>query len=301
VNPTGLVPAVLGWASGAQRDLPWRRTRDPWAVLVSEFMLQQTQVSRVIPRWQAFLDRFPTAGECASAPPGEVVRYWAGLGYNRRALQLHRCAAAIVDGHGGCVPDDLGTLMALPGIGPYTARAVLAFAYGRDVGVLDTNAARVLARAVAGRRLGPAEAQRLADGLVPDGDGWRWNQVLLDLGATVCTARTPQCHACPLSSGLCRWAGSGHLDPAVGSAGVSGRQSKFDGSDRQGRGRLVAALRTGPVRADDGGLAGACGWPDDAARARRIAEGVVADGLAEVIELDGGLAALAIPGKGSAN
>jgi A/G-specific adenine glycosylase len=149
------------------------------------------------------------------------------------------------------------------------------------VGVLDTNAARVLARAAAGRRLGAAEAQRLADAAVPEGKGWAWNQSVLDLGATVCTLSSPACERCPLSGGSCLWerAGRPDLDPAVGSAGTSGRQSRFVGSDRQGRGRLVDALRRGPV---DGrvGLEHACGWPDDPERARRVADGLVADGLA---------------------
>src|SRR5690606_14991271 len=140
-----VVPAdLLGWFSGVARDLPWRRTRDPWSVLVSELMLQQTQVARVLPRYSAFLARWPTPAMCAAASVGEVVEAWAGLGYNRRAVHLHRCAVVVVDEHGGRLPTDLPGLLALPGIGPYTARAVLAFAHEADeVGVVDTNAARV--------------------------------------------------------------------------------------------------------------------------------------------------------------
>jgi A/G-specific adenine glycosylase len=279
---TALRPAVvLDWAALEGRDLPWRRTHDPWAVLVSELMLQQTQVARVIPAWHAFLARFPDPSACAAAPAAEVIRAWAGLGYNRRALNLHRAATEIVASHGGTVPASLPALLALPGVGPYTARAVLAFAYGLPHGVLDTNTARVLARAAAGRRLGRAEAQGLADDLVPAGAGWAWNQAMLDLGALVCTTSRPRCQVCPLAAaGECAWwaAGRPDPDPAAGSAGVSGRQSRFAGSDRQGRGRLVAALRRGPVPAAD--LAAVMGWPDEPDRAGRVAAGVLGDGLA---------------------
>ena len=267
------------WADGARRDLPWRRTRDPWAVLVSELMLQQTQVSRVVPRYQAFLDRFPTPAAAASSPLAEVVRAWAGLGYNRRAVNLHRAAGEIVGRHAGRFPDTLEELVALPGVGQYTARTVLAFAYEVDVGVVEVNSARVLARAAAGRPLEAREAQALADSLVPEGDGWAWNQAILDLGATVCTKTAPRCGDCPLRA-CCAWlaAGASVGDPAVGSAGCGGRQSTFTGSDRQGRGRLVDALRLAPVSLDR--LAEAAGWPGDPERARRAAAGLVADGLA---------------------
>lgn len=273
-----LVAAVLGWADGARRDLPWRATRDPWAVLVSEAMLQQTQVSRVLARWGGFVERFPTPASAAGAPPAEVIGWWAGLGYNRRALALHRAAGQIVQRHGGAVPGRLPDLLALAGVGPYTARAVLAFAFGAEAGVVDTNVGRVLARAVAGRRLRPAEAQQLADRLVPPGAAWAWNQALLDFGALVCTARNPSCAGCVLADGLCAWRAAGGNDPAVGSAGVGGAQTVFEGSDRQGRGRLVDALRSGVLEADD--VAGAAGWPADAERARRVLRGLVADGLA---------------------
>lgn len=275
----GEFPALLPWWRAHGRDLPWRRTRDPWAVLVSELMLQQTQVPRVVGRWQPFLDEFPTPTACASAPVGDVVRAWAGLGYNRRALNLHRCATAVVAHHGGQLPDDLDALVALPGIGPYTARAVLVFAHGRDLGLVDTNAGRFLARAVAGRPLRGREAQDVADAQVPTGDGWAWGQAVFDLGALVCTRRVPDCGHCPIV-GACAWSRAGRPDPdpVVGSAGISEPQSRFVGSDRQGRGRLVDALRHGPVA--DGSLAAAMGWPDDRARAARVAATLVADGLA---------------------
>ena len=279
---TPFVDTLLAWGDVELRDLPWRRVRDPWAILVAETMLQQTQVARVVPRWHDFLDAFPTPAACAAAPAGEVVRLWDGLGYNRRAANLHRAATVIVDEHGGVVPSDLDGLLALPGVGAYTARAVLTFALERDGhGVLDTNVARVLARAVSGRRLKPREAQQLADSLVPDGRSWDWNQTVMELGAVVCGKRAPRCDACPVAS-LCTWrlaGGPDGPDPAEGTAGTSGRQSTFEGSDRQGRGRLVAALRTGPIDVER--IADVTGWGDDPDRATRVADGLVADGLAE--------------------
>ncbi|MET0666549.1 MAG: A/G-specific adenine glycosylase [Acidimicrobiales bacterium] len=272
--PPLIASGVLDWWDGDRRDLPWRRTRDPWAVLVSEVMLQQTQVDRVIPKWTAFLDRFPDPARCAAAPVGAVIEAWAGLGYNRRGVALHQCARVVVDEHDGRLPMDLPALVALPGIGPYTARAVLAFAGERDVAVVDTNVARVLARQ-AGRPLRLVEVQADADALVPSGQGWAWNQAMLDLGATVCRARAPDCGRCPIATS-CAWRGGAEPDPAVGSAGVSGRQSRFEGSDRQGRGRLVDALRHGPVS----DVATATGWPEDPERAERVARTLVADGLA---------------------
>ncbi len=281
-STTPFVDTLLAWGDAELRDLPWRRTRDPWAILVSETMPQQTQVSRVVPRWHDFLEAFPTPADCAAAPTGEVVRLWDGLGYNRRAANLHRAATVITEQHGGLVPADLDDLLALPGVGPYTARAVLTFALERDGhGVLDTNVARVLARAVSGRRLRAREAQDLADSLVPNGRSWSWNQTVMELGAVVCGKRAPRCDACPVAT-LCTWrlaGGPDGPDPAEGTAGSSGRQSTFEGSDRQGRGRLVAALRTGPVDVER--IADVTGWGDDPDRASRVADGLVADGLAE--------------------
>ena len=270
--------ALLMWWEAQRRELPWRQTRDPWEVLVCEVMAQQTQVSRVAERWRPFLGQFPTASSLANAPVAEVLRRWTGMGYNRRALNLHRCAGAVVQQHGGRVPDSLADLLALPGIGPYTARAVLAFAFERDHGVVDTNSARVLAR-WAGRRLGPKEAQARADGEVPAGLAWAWNQAMLDLGSSVCTRRAPHCSVCPVVD-HCAWAQREWTipDPADGSAGVPGAQTPFDGSDRQGRGRLVEALRAGGVAVTD--LPTVMGWPGEGERAERVAAGVVREGLA---------------------
>ncbi len=281
---------LLEWWEAERRDLPWRGTRDPWAVLVSELMLQQTQVARVEPRWHRFLERFPTPAACASAGAGAVVEEWAGLGYNRRAVNLHRCAVAVVDDHGGRFPDDLADLLALPGIGPYTARAVLAFAFEHDVAVVDTNVGRILAR-TAGRSLGAKEAQAHADSLVPEGEGWAWNQAMLDLGATVCAKRSPACERCPVATG-CAWALAGRPepDPATGSHAVSRGQSRFEGSFRQGRSRLLDVLRLGaPVPPSQ--WPAACGWgdrADAAADSERAAATLVADGLA-VLDADGAL------------
>ncbi len=279
---------LLAWAEASRRDLPWRHTRDPWAVLVSELMLQQTQVARVVPKYHEFLDAFPTPAACATVSAGDVVTRWAGLGYNRRALNLHRCAITIVEQHHGLVPSDLAELLALPGIGPYTARAVLVFAFERDEAVVDTNVARLFAR-WHGCPLSAHEVQGLADASIPGGRAWAWGQGLLDLGATVCVKRAPACDRCPARP-WCAWHANGRPDPdpAEGSAGVSGRQSRFEGSDRQGRGRLVDALRRGDGVAA-AHLARLAGWPDEPERARRVADTLVRDGLA-VWRADGALA-----------
>lgn len=269
---TALQRDLLDWAAANGRDLPWRHTREPWAVLVSEVMLQQTQVARVIPVWTAFLDQFPTANACANADQSDVVTAWKGMGYNRRARNLHQCAIAIRDTHDGKVPGTLTELTALRGVGPYTARAVMTFAFEQPVGVVDVNAARVLER-LAGRGLSGAEVQAEADALTPIDDAWRWNQAILDLGATVCTKRAPLCARCPVE-GDCGWRGQGD-DPV----NHPKPQTRFEGSDRQGRGRLVAALRQGPVSGEPNALALVMGWPKDPDRALRVARTLEADGL----------------------
>jgi A/G-specific adenine glycosylase len=281
------VSSLLTWGRDRRAHLPWRATRDPWRVLVSELMLQQTQAERVVPRYLELVERFPDPATCAAAPVGEVVRLWAGLGYNRRAVNLHRSAVYIVEDLDHRFPTDLAGLLELPGVGPYTARAVLAFAYERDVGVVDTNAARVLAR-TAGRALTAKEVQARADSVVPAGEGWAWNQAVLDLGATVCTARSPACGECPITVD-CAWHGSGGPapDPAKGSAGTSKGQSRFEGSDRQGRGRLVDGLRR-HGRLEAGALARTAGWPDDEPRTAEAVASLVRDGLA-VADDDGSL------------
>ncbi len=276
-GPTTEQSAVLDVGLPELRDLPWRHTRDPWRVLVSEVMLQQTQAARVVPRWHRFLDRWPDPASCAAASLADVLDEWHGLGYPRRARNLWSTATCCVEQHRGELPSTLPELLALPGVGPYTARAVLAFAHEVDVGVVDTNIARVLARRI-GRPLRPKEAQAIADGWVPAGRSWDWNQVVMDLGATRCRPE-PRCAGCAVA---CAWRDEGYPspDPAVGSAGVSRRQAPFEGSARQGRGRILAALRGGPMERRQ--VLDVVGWgdrPDGAAASAALVESLVADGL----------------------
>jgi A/G-specific adenine glycosylase len=269
---------LLEWGAEHRRDLPWRRTRDPWRILVSEVMLQQTQVERVVPHYERFVAAFASPADCAAAGPADVVRLWSGLGYNRRALNLHRAARSIVADHAGNLPRGDPELRALAGVGPYTARAVRSFAFGEDVAAVDTNAVRVLARCVRGAPLGAAAATRLGDRLVPAGLSWEFNQTMFDLGATVCTGSRPDCGRCPLRR-HCAWRRHGTVDVDPWRSSPSARaQSVFAGSDRQGRGRLLQALRRGGVAST--ALAGACGWPDERPRAERIATALVAEGFA---------------------
>ncbi len=265
--------AVLRWGRGRRGDLPWRATRDPWAVLVSEVMLQQTQVARVVPRYQSFLDAYPTPSACAAAPLADVLARWQGLGYPRRARNLWLAATTCAERHGGEVPDDLDALLALPGVGRYTARAVLAFAYERRVGVADTNIARVLARR-GGASMRPAALQTAADELVPAGRAWEWNQALMDVGALLCRPRSPGCADCPIAA-TCEWHAAGHPDPdpGVGSAGVSRPQSAYEGSDRQARGRLLAALASDPIDIRDAPrIAGLASDPGRGGYGRRVVD-----------------------------
>jgi len=271
-----LQSGLLSWGNDHLRDLPWRRTRDPWAVLVSEIMLQQTQVSRVIERHREFLAQFPTASSCAAGTTADAIALWSGLGFNRRAVNLWRAAEMIDRDWGGKVPNDLSALLSLPGIGPYTARAVLAFAFEHDAAVVDTNVGRLLAR-WSGTSLKPTQAQQLADDLVPAGDSWRWNQTLLDFAVAVCDKRRPDCGNCPIFD-ACAWQGDGP-DPAAGSAGVSTAQSRFEGSRRQVRGRIVDALRTAPRSIDD--LFDLGQSNDTMSTITEIVDELVADGLAQ--------------------
>lgn len=264
--------AVLDWFADQRRELPWRDVDDPYAVLVSEIMLQQTQVGRVVPLFTAFMTRWPRVTDLAAAPLADVLQAWRGLGYNRRAVALHRAAQAIVDRHEGVVPADLDALRALPGIGEYTARAVLAFAFAQDVAPVDTNVRRVLSRGLTGTELRGRALQAAADGAVPDGRGRDWSAALMDLGSRHCTS-VPKCTPCPVLH-ACAWAGQGE-DPAA-----AGRRSAapFAGSTRFHRGRLLDALRAGPVHRT--GLAVAAQLADDD-HAAGLGEALVADGLAQ--------------------
>ena len=270
--------SLLHWGEARRRDLPWRRTRDPWAILVSETMLQQTQVARVIPRFLEVMERFPTTAECAAAPAGDLLRLWSGLGYNGRAVRLHAAAGAVERDFGGAFPQTIAELQHLPGVGPYTARAIMAFAFEADVAIVDTNVARTWAR-WSGRSLRPGEVQALADAAVPEGEGWAWNQSLLDLGATVCRARGPQCESCPWARS-CAWSAAGcpAPDPASGRRTPAGRSRPSSAPTARDGVAWSAALGRGPVSAAH--LSATMGWPDDEARAARVAAGVVADGLA---------------------
>ena len=275
---TTLTSAVSHWYAGAARDLPWRRPGvDPWAVLVSEVMLQQTQVARVLPAYAAWLERWPTPAALAAEAPGEAVRMWGRLGYPRRALRLHACAVAVVERFGGRLPSTVPELLELPGIGDYTARAVVAFAHRRRVPVVDTNVRRVVARTVQGRADAPVTRADLAlvEALLPaDEDAAATASVaLMELGALVCTARAPRCPSCPVLS-LCAWAAAGRPELAA----PVRRPQGFAGSDRQVRGRLLAVLRDAPEPVDPGLLAQA--WDEPVQRARAL-DGLVADGLVD--------------------
>jgi A/G-specific adenine glycosylase len=228
--------AILAWYAAVRRDLPWRRTADPYRILVSEVMLQQTQVARVVPYYEAFLACFPSERALAEAPAADVLRLWSGLGYNRRALALHAASAVVArDGW----PRSVEGLMALPGVGPYTAAAVASFAFGVQAAAVDTNVRRVIERLDRRRRRVPELARR-AQALVPAGRAADWNQALMELGATVCTARAPACVACPATS--CRTRGRADLAPA---ARRGPERVRFEDTDRFVRGRVIAALVAG--------------------------------------------------------
>ena len=270
---------VLEWYAVAQRDLPWRRAEaSPWSVLVSELMLQQTPVARVLPVHEAWLERWPTPADLAAEPTGEAVRMWGRLGYPRRALRLHAAAVAIVADHGGEVPSDHAALLALPGVGEYTAAAVASFAFGQRHAVLDTNVRRVLARAATGVALpGPSltRAERdLATSLLPDDDAVAatWAVAVMELGALVCTATSPACAACPLRE-QCAWVRAG--SPAYD--GPPRRAQAWAGTDRQCRGRLMAVLREALGAVHVSSLEAA--WGPTEQRERCLA-GLLADGLA---------------------
>ena len=268
------ISKVFLWWDSEKRDLPWRISRDPWAILVSEFMLQQTQASRVVEKYKTFLERFPNPTTCANSTPGKVIELWSGLGYNRRAINLHRTAKTIAEKHKGTVPDELSLLLDLPGIGDYTARAILAFSFEKDVAVVDVNVKRVLSR-LEGRTLSMKEAQSIADQNLPTGEGWRWNQAMIEIGATICTARKTKCDKCPLKE-TCTWTkNQAATDPAI--SVKSKKLETFEGSDRQGRGKLINALRNEPIMGKD--VPQILGWPNDHKRCKRVLEKLEKDGL----------------------
>lgn len=264
---------LLAWGLPRMRDLPWRHTSDRWRILVSEVMLQQTQVVRVVSKYEQFVALAPTPAACAALPLSDLLRLWQGLGYPKRCRNLQQAARVVVEHHGGVVPATVEELLELPGVGPYTARAVVAFSGSGDAACVDTNVARVLAR-LTGRPLSRREVQSAADDVLPGGLARDWNQVLMDFGATVCGARAPRCDECPIID-RCAWRGTGD-DPAPATAFTSKPQSRFDGSDRQARGRLLHALAAASL--PESGAAVAMGIAD-AERAARLVDALVTDGL----------------------
>lgn len=271
-----LLEPVLDWYAASARDLPWRRPgTTPWAVLVSELMLQQTPVSRVLPVYETWLERWPTPAALAAEPSGEAVRAWGRLGYPRRALRLHASAVTITDRHGGEVPDSYEALRTLPGVGDYTAAAVASFAFGRAHAVLDTNVRRVLGRAVSGTEFPAASVTRaerdLAEALVPAEHPEVWAVAVMELGALVCTAANPDCEACPIRD-ACAWQQAGR--PAYD--GPPRRGQTWAGTDRQCRGRLLAVARDTEGTVSRARLDAA--W-DDAVQRERALAGLLDDGL----------------------
>lgn len=248
-NLTEVQSALLDWYRKNARDLPWRHTRDPYRILVSEVMLQQTQVDRVIPKYEAFLTAFPTVKVLAEASTSDVIRLWSGLGYNRRAVNLQRSARAVVEEHDGEFPSDVDALKTLPGIGPYTAGAIACFAFEQDVGFLDTNIRRLLHRLLIGPEV-PGEArttrqmQDIAEQMVPQGHGWEWGQTLIEFGALQCTARKPACLTCPLQK---HCAAFPEIQSILVNLRASGfrrkKEQAFEGSNRMYRGRVLRALQ----------------------------------------------------------
>lgn len=277
---------VNEWFAQNRRDLPWRRDGfGAWGILVSEFMLQQTPVARVVGPLGDWLDRWPTPADLAASPAGEAVRAWGRLGYPRRALRLHACAMAITELHGGVVPEEVDELLRLPGVGSYTARAVAVFAYGQRHPVVDTNVRRVIARAVDGQAdAGPPSTRRDLEAMAAvlpadDAAALVTNAAVMELGALICTARSPRCEVCPIAD-CCVWRAAGYPD-YLGPTRAS--QAKYEGSDRQVRGLIMAELRASDIPVPTAELDTL--WPDAAQRDRALT-GLIADGL--VIASEGG-------------
>ena len=300
--PVDARAAVLAWFDARGRALSFRGTRDPYAILVSEVMAQQTQISRVVEAWSRFIDRFPTVEALAAASPADVLRAWRGMGYDRRALNLHRAAQAMVAGHGGHVPPDLAALQKLPGVGPYTARAVASIAFGAPVGAVDTNVRRVLGRALAGGgELQPVVLQAAADASVDPVRSGDWTHAVMDIGATLCRPARPLCDSCPLRP-WCRFAGNGsaaqsrRARPAMPAALPSKPRARtlapaFHQTTRWLRGRLVDRLRDA-----DGSAWTVIDAPigkHHAAAIQQALEALARDGIVEVDPLDGRRARLA--------
>jgi A/G-specific adenine glycosylase len=291
--------ALLEWFAAAGRDLPWRNTRDPYRIMVSEIMLQQTQVDRVLPKYRAFLETFPSLEALAEAPTAEVIRAWAGLGYNRRAVNMQRAARAVVNEYGGQFPRDLAALLNLPGVGPYTAGAIACFAFEQDVAFMDTNIRRVIQRLFVGPEeygsAGDARLLAIGQAAVPPNRAWGWNQALMELGALICTAGAPACWRCPVQTYCRAYAARRAADEQIFSNSATPelrrqrrvgerREAAYAGSNRFYRGRVIDALRQlAPgqalplsqlgVRVKDGFSDGDLPW------LRGLLEGLARDGL----------------------
>jgi len=270
---------LITWFDVEARDLPWRRDTSPWSVMVSEFMLQQTPVSRVLPIFITWMVRWPTPAALAADPAGEAVRAWGRLGYPRRALRLHEAATAIVERHGGEVPSERDALLALPGVGDYTASAVASFAFGARHPVMDTNVRRVFARVKRGvafpTRSVTADERALAESLMPEKDAHRWAAATMELGAVICTARAPRCEACPVAD-RCQWRAAGYPEHE----GPPRRGQAWAGTDRPVRGRLMAVLREADSPVARATLDAV--W-DDPVQRDRCLDTLVFDGLVEPV------------------
>jgi A/G-specific adenine glycosylase len=283
---------LLGWFKENARELPWRRTRDPYAVLVSEVMLQQTQVDRVLPYYSRFLERFPTVEDLAAAPTSDVIRIWSGLGYNRRAVNLQRAARAVVDEFGGSFPEDPAELKKLPGIGAYTAGAIAAFAHEQDVAFLDTNMRRVISRVIFGSESArESDAIEAANALLPTGQGWTWNQALIEFGALQCRARRPGCIICPLRAECAAYPTMQVALQRKSSRSTRAKTEPFESTTRFYRGRIVEALRALPEDEPEGiplpelGLRVREGFTtENLPWLRELVDGLQRDGLALVAE-----------------
>jgi A/G-specific adenine glycosylase len=282
--------ALLSWYDDHARDLPWRRTKDPYAILVSEVMLQQTQVDRVLPKYQEFLALFPTVQALAEAPVADVIRAWAPLGYNRRAVNLQRAARKVIARFGGRIPSDAASLRGLPGIGRYTAAAVACFAFDRPEPVVDTNVRRVLARLEGLTDYREADIERLAAAYLPPERAGAWSQALMDLSSAVCRPSSPLCLLCPVQ-GWCQSSGS-RVREARGHYRAAAAKAPFAGSDRYLRGRIIDVLRGGEATRDV--LAEALGLNGVAEKERldRILAGLARDGL---LQLDPELGTARLP------
>ena len=282
--PTDARAAILAWYAERGRPFAFRETSDPYAILVSEAMAQQTQIARAAASWERFMERFPTVEALAAASPADVLRAWAGLGYDRRALALWRTARVIVTEHGGHVPATVHELEALPGVGRYTARAVAALAYGLPVGAVDVNVRRVLGRIVAGDAdaLSIGAMQAVADAAVPADEPGIWTHAVMDVGATVCKPRAPRCETCPAAP-WCRYAGGERLDRGADPrrpTRARERSVPFTGTNRWLRGRILGLARAAP---DGAWVALDAPIGDhDLGQVRAAALALVGDGVLEV-------------------